>query len=184
MFGLTFGIFESDSSTSFIWTGGRTMIWFHGTNTVRVKGRNGARWNCNVIAPPPLTKMSNLLEWGGKMRKILIKFHFLCALCYSCLCLIAVCYLMIKKVKIQQSSFFSTPLLFMIIPGNFDLVQLSKPLISSETEGDFLLVFGFFIFKTLPHHRTFISLTRCSNVWIENFGLLTFTVKFRLNYFR
>lgn len=61
LFGLTFGIFESDSSMRLICTGGKTIIWFHGTNTVRVIGRKGARWNCNVIAPPPFTKMSNLL---------------------------------------------------------------------------------------------------------------------------
>ena len=60
--GPTFGIFESISSTKFICTGGRTIIWFQGTKTVRVTGRKGERWYCNVIAPPPLTKMSNLLD--------------------------------------------------------------------------------------------------------------------------
>lgn len=37
------------------------ITWFHGTNMVRVNGWNGDRWNCNVTAPPPLTRTSNLL---------------------------------------------------------------------------------------------------------------------------
>lgn len=52
--------YMSVSSLSCIATGGRTTIWFHGTNTVRVKGRNGLRWNCKVTAPPPFTNTSNL----------------------------------------------------------------------------------------------------------------------------
>lgn len=44
------------------------FTWFHGTNTVRVIGWNGERWNCNVTAPPPLTSTSNLKS--NKTKKL------------------------------------------------------------------------------------------------------------------
>lgn len=46
------------------------FTWFHGTNTVRVIGWNGERWNCNVTAPPPLTRTSNLYGKQRKKKKI------------------------------------------------------------------------------------------------------------------
>lgn len=51
---------------------GMTTISFHGTNTVRLMGWNGFRWNCNVTAPPPLTNMSNL-KIHKNMFQIILK---------------------------------------------------------------------------------------------------------------
>lgn len=43
---------------------------FQGTNTVRVSGRKGERWNCSVTAPPPLTNTSNLQEGERENEKL------------------------------------------------------------------------------------------------------------------
>lgn len=51
------------------------FTWFHGTNTVRVIGWNGERWNCNVTAPPPLTRTSNL-KWNSK-KNMLNLLHYI-----------------------------------------------------------------------------------------------------------
>uniref|UniRef100_A0A2M4DF32 Putative secreted protein n=1 Tax=Anopheles darlingi TaxID=43151 RepID=A0A2M4DF32_ANODA len=51
-----------------ICTGGSTTIWFQGTKTVRVSGRNGDRWNCSVTAPPPFTSTSNQPPWRVSVK--------------------------------------------------------------------------------------------------------------------
>lgn len=55
---------ESPSSFTTRTTGDRTTIWFQGTKTVRVIGLKGLLWNWSVTAPPPFTRMSNLLVEG------------------------------------------------------------------------------------------------------------------------
>lgn len=56
------------------------FTWFHGTNTVRVNGWNGERWNCNVTAPPPLTSTSNLYgkQWKKKYAQFDAKMEKKC----------------------------------------------------------------------------------------------------------
>lgn len=56
----TDSLYGSISSLSVIAIGDRDTIWFQGTYSVFVWGRNGLRWNCRVTASPPFTITSNL----------------------------------------------------------------------------------------------------------------------------
>lgn len=51
---------DAPSSPSLKTTRSSTTMRFHATMIVRISGLYGLRWNCNVTAPPPFTKMSNL----------------------------------------------------------------------------------------------------------------------------